>query len=86
MSLAGVRLADRIRQHLEAGTLPRTHPDKIWAGLSPGHETCTGCDDLIHRAQVTYEGDVEGVTYRFHAGCYGLWVGELILRGLYQPK
>jgi hypothetical protein len=87
MSSAGdVSLADRIRQRLDAGTLPRTHPEKIWVGLSSGEEICNACGDRIFGAQATYEADVDGVTCRFHGGCYGLWLGQLILRGLYQPK
>jgi len=86
MSAEAVRLVDRIRQQLDAGILPRTHPEKIWAGLSQGDDVCIACGDPIGHAQVTYEAEVADVTYRFHAGCYGLWVGQLILRGLYRPK
>jgi hypothetical protein len=34
----------------------------------------------------TYEVDVARATYHFHMGCYGLWMGQLILRGLYRLK
>ena len=83
MERNGVPLPDKIRRRLDAGGLPREHPAKTWAGFGDG-KACSACDERIYRAQVMYEFDLNGETYRFHMGCYGLWTGELIHRGLYK--
>jgi len=79
-------LPDRVRQRLDAGELPREHPPKLLSRFGKG-ETCSACDQTVYRAQVMYELESEATekTYRFHTGCYGLWTGELIRRGLYKP-
>jgi len=85
METNGVSLADKIRWRLDAGELPRERPPKTWAGYGRG-ELCAGCDQKIYPAQVMYEMDWNKTTYRFHAGCHGLWIGALIHRGLYKPE
>jgi hypothetical protein len=85
MSTGDAPLADRIRQKLDAGALPRDHPKKILGGYGFG-DACNGCGDPMRRGQGVFEFDVAGQTYRLHTGCYGLWEGELIRRGLYTPQ
>jgi hypothetical protein len=36
--------------------------------------------------QDVLEFDTAARTYRLHTGCYGLWEGELIRRGLFKPQ
>jgi hypothetical protein len=85
MANGNTRLVDRIRQQFEAGMLPHEHPKKIWGGYGVG-DTCSGCGDPMHRGQGVFEFDVARQTYRLHTGCYGLWEGELIRRGLFTPQ
>lgn len=77
-------LADKVRRRLDAGELPREHSDNVAAGNGNG-ETCSGCNEIISHAHVMNEMDESEQTYRFHTGCYGLWLGELIRRGRYTP-
>jgi hypothetical protein len=85
MSTGDGRLVDRIREQLEVGALPREHPKTVIAGYGMG-EACGGCGEPILKAQGVYEFDVAPETYRLHIGCFGLWEGELIRRGLFKPQ
>ena len=85
MSTGDARLIDRIREKLEGGALPREHPKTVIAGYGMG-DACNGCGEPIRRAHGVYEFDVSTRTYRLHSGCYGLWEGELIRRGLFKPQ
>jgi len=80
-----VSLAGQVRRRLDAGLLPRERPLKTWAGYGQWR-LCSVCDQKILPAQVTYEFDLNQQTFRFHMGCHGLWIGELIRRGLYKPE
>jgi hypothetical protein len=64
--------------------LPREHPEKIFGGYGFG-DACSGCGDPLGRGQGVFEFEVGGQDYRLHTGCYGLWEGELIRRGLFKP-
>jgi hypothetical protein len=85
MSIDNLRLVDLIRQQFDAEGLPREHPKKISGGYGFG-DACNGCGDSMRRGQGVFEFDVVGRTYRLHTGCYGLWEGELIRRGLFKPQ
>jgi hypothetical protein len=85
MSIGDVSVVDRIRLKLDAGALPRAHPKKTSGGYGFG-DICDGCGDPMRRAQGVFEFDVAEQTYRLHTGCYGLWEGELIRRGLFKPQ
>jgi hypothetical protein len=85
MSAGAVRLIDRIREKLDVGALPREHPERVSGGYGMG-DACDGCGEPIRRAQGVYELNVAAQTYRLHSGCYGLWEGELIRRGLFKPQ
>jgi hypothetical protein len=79
------RLVDKIRDRFDAGALPRGHPERVWSGHGQD-EACSGCDQTLLSADVIYEFEWREHRYRFHAGCYGLWQGELIRRGLFRPR
>ena len=71
-------LADLVRDKLDAGTLPRESPVKLWAGKGRG----TACTEPILKAQVEYEPQYDGrAPIRLHVGCHGLWQAERRLRG-----
>jgi hypothetical protein len=46
----------------------------------------TGVEIPCVELRESFEFDVAGQTYRLHTGCYGLWEGELIRRGLFKPQ
>jgi hypothetical protein len=83
MSTGDDRLVDRIRQQFDAGALPRQRPKRVFGGYGVG-DACSGCGDRM-QGQGVSEFDVAGRTHRLHTGCYGLWEGELIRRGLFRP-
>ena len=85
METNDVPLAEKVRRRLDSGALPRERPLKLWAGYGRGNVCCV-CDKRLLYAHLVYECDVNEQTCRFHLGCYGLWTGELIRRGLYKPE
>jgi hypothetical protein len=78
-------LVGRIRNSLDAGVLPRERPKSIWHSYGVG-DACGACGDLMLPGQGVTELDTATKTYRLHIGCYGLWQGELIRRGLLKPQ
>jgi hypothetical protein len=78
-------LVRRIHQKFDAGALPREHPRNISVSYGVGDD-CDACGDPLPRGQGAVEFDTARQSYRFHSGCYGLWEGELIRRGLYKPR
>jgi hypothetical protein len=85
MSTVDAHLGDRIRQKFDAGVLPRQHPQNIWVSYGVG-DGCAACGDRLPRGHGVVEFDTAKQTYRLHTGCYGLWEGELIRRGLFKPQ
>jgi hypothetical protein len=85
MSTVDASRVGRIRQSFDAGVLPRERPKNIWGSYGVG-DACSGCGDVMPRGQDVFELDIAGKTYRLHTGCYGLWEGELIRRGLFRPQ
>jgi len=83
--VADVSLAEQIRRRIDTGELPRDRPPKLWVGFGNG-ESCAACDQTIHPNHGMNEVDTNETTYTFHAGCYGLWLGELIHRVLSKPE
>ena len=57
----------------------------VWSGLPLYEQGCSGCGDQILGAQAIYVFSLADLTFAFHIGCYGLWLGELVRRGLYRP-
>jgi hypothetical protein len=49
----GARLADRVRDKIAKGLLPRDRPDKIGTGHGAG-EPCAACEEPIQAAQIEY--------------------------------
>ena len=84
MSADAARLVNRIRQQFDAGALPRQPPKRAFVGYGVG-DACSGCGDRMQGPEV-FEFEISGRTYRLHTGCYGLWEGELIRRGLFTPR
>jgi hypothetical protein len=80
-----VPLVQRVRRRLDDGTLPRECPEKVWSGPPLYEQGCSGCGDQILGAQRIYVLSLADLTFAFHIGCYGLWLGELVRRGLYRP-
>jgi hypothetical protein len=80
-----VPLVQRVRRRLDDGTLPRECPEKVWSGPALDEQGCSGCGDQILGAQTIYVFNLADLTFAFHIGCYGLWLGELVRRGLYRP-
>jgi hypothetical protein len=85
MSIVDGHLVDRVRQKLDAGILPREHPKNVWRSYGIG-DACNACSDPMPGGQDVLEFDTAARTYRLHTGCYGLWAGELIRRGLFKPQ
>ena len=76
------KIADQIRDKLDAGVLPRVLPEKMWTGYGQGN-TCDACDQPIQPGQIEYEFLQEsGDVVRVHIGCLGMWLAELRRRGL----
>jgi hypothetical protein len=74
-------LGETVRAKIDAGVLPSTRPEKIFAGHGQD-EPCTVCGALIRRSQVEWSvRDNDAVTHRFHLGCYAPWEPELRRRG-----
>jgi hypothetical protein len=79
-------LAERIRDRLAAGTLPRDIPRRLWPGYGGG-QPCAGCDEPILPAQVEYELEMgDGRSFRLHTGCAALLEAERLRRGWLPPK
>jgi hypothetical protein len=85
MSTVDARLIDRIRRKFDGGVLPRQHPQNIRVSYGVGDD-CDACGDPLPRGHDVFEFDMAPQTYRLHTGCYGLWEGELIRRGLFKPQ
>jgi len=79
-----MRFPQKIRDKLDAGSLPREAPATMFE--SHGHGSrCDGCDGLIHPAQVECEMAYGDRVYRLHLGCAGVWDAECRRRG-YRSK
>ena len=77
--------AQKIREKLAAGTLPRDAPGMTFAGFGT-HHRCDGCDTLILPAEMEYEVPVrDGRTIRFHVRCVLLWEMYRRQRGGPEP-
>jgi hypothetical protein len=85
MSMGDISLGDRIRQKFDSGALPRDHSQRPPVAMA-SVTSAMAVVNPMRRAQGVFEFDVTGQTYRLHTGCYGLWEGELIRRGLLKPQ
>jgi hypothetical protein len=76
------KIAQRIRDRLDAGALVRMGPKKMWGGLGK-RDACDACGEPILTTQVEYEFMVDkDVTYHFHMSCARMWQAELARRGV----
>ena len=75
------RIADRVRERIRDGILPRAQHDKRWVGHGRG-DPCDACDQSILPAQIEHELDfADGRRFRFHIGCAGLYEAALLREG-----
>jgi hypothetical protein len=72
-------LARGVRESVGARRVPERLPVETWVGCGSGR-ACHGCGDTILPGQVQYDLEMTNRTYRLHAKCHGLWLGELIRR------
>src|SRR5262245_61537430 len=66
-----VDLAACVRVKIDAGLLPRTLPERIWAGRGSGR-VCALCDQPIRPDEVEYEFE-NGRKLRMHLSCAAVW-------------
>ena len=79
-------LAARVRERFAGQKLPTQIPARVWVGFGRV-KPCSGCGDRITRAQIEYELEMpDRRMFRLHAGCHGLWLGELIRLGWWTPS
>jgi len=79
--MGGQHLADKIREKLMTGALPRAEPIKTWAGYGSGRD-CAACGAPILPAQVEHEIEMPDlVKWQLHWGCHGLWLAARIRAG-----
>jgi len=65
--------AQKIRDKIAAGTLPRDASGTTFAGFGT-HQVCDGCDAPILPGEMEYEVPVrDRPTIRFHVRCVLLW-------------
>jgi hypothetical protein len=65
-----------IRAKLASGELPRTKPEKVWAGKGTD-QLCVACGTRIAADEVECEVDLPGAaTLRFHRPCLLIWDQE----------
>ena len=64
-------LADKMREKISTGKLPRENPSKRWAGHGTG-AICDGCDFPITAIQHEFD-TVDGRVFRFHRSCIIAW-------------
>jgi hypothetical protein len=77
--------AQKIREKIAAGTLPRDAPGITFAGFGT-HQRCDGCDTPILPTEMEYEVPVrDGRTIRFHVRCVLLWEMSRRHRGTSEP-
>lgn len=73
----------RIRERIQAGTLPAIVPEEVRAGYGAGGR-CVACDLPISSTQIEYEiEDAQaGRSLRFHLSCYAVWQAACAQTGL----
>jgi hypothetical protein len=77
---------EMVRDKVDAGTLPRDAPLRLWAGRGSG-KRCSACEHPILPSEPEYEPrfDDGSPSIVLHAQCYELWLEELRRRG-YLPS
>ena len=75
----------KIRDKLDAGTLPTERPVAMYAGHGSS-DSCAGCDETIQAAQIEYERHHSGGRiFRLHIECALLLEAECLARGHREP-
>ena len=73
-------LQARVREAMQAGTLPKRSPDEVWGGPATGAR-CAVCEALTILGEVelefTFTRDSERSTYYAHPGCFSIFSREL---------
>ena len=76
-ALSDERLADLVRQRMDAGVLPRVRHDKRWIAYGYGYP-CDACGDKILAVHVEHELFFpDGRRIRLHVGCAALYEAML---------
>jgi len=79
-------LAAKVRENVAEKNLPIELPVATSIGCGLG-KRCDGCGDTIAAHEIEYVVEMRNPrTFRLHAGCYGLWLGELIRLGAWRPE
>ncbi len=68
-------LRARIRELIKSSAVPCDEPDKLWASRGTGTH-CLACGDPITPADVEYEVEFDGASFRVHRTCFILWREE----------
>ncbi len=78
--------AARVRENVAEKNLPSELPLTTSIGWGLG-KPCHGCGDTISSRQIEYLVRTHNPRiFRLHAGCHGLWLGELIRLGAWKPE
>ncbi|MGH9892039.1 MAG: hypothetical protein ACREA0_08675 [bacterium] len=84
-------LRAKAREVIQGGTLPNSHPDRMWGGPGVG-ANCMICSEPAKRDELEFEiefarnGDDPGLnTYHVHVRCFAAWEFERLNRDQLAP-
>jgi hypothetical protein len=70
------QVAQRIRERLRSGELPRKPHERMWGGPGSGLP-CRGCGDVIRADEMEIEVQFRNPTgftaHRLHTRCFAVW-------------
>jgi hypothetical protein len=68
----------RLRRLIDEGVLPRAELKQVWARVSPGAGSCTGCGDAFTAGEPEYEfRSARAVILLLHRHCFVLYARML---------
>jgi hypothetical protein len=78
--------AAKVRENVAEKNLPIELPLESSIGCGLG-KRCDGCGDTVAVHEIEYVVEMRNAQiFRLHAGCHGLWLGELIRLGAWKPE